>query len=78
MSVLIWADAPDWATHIMGDSDDPEIQVWAEFIEGDYYSELWRESRLASFAMAEDDCLEGGWIVVSARPEQQKAKEVEA
>uniref|UniRef100_A0AAU6W6D3 Uncharacterized protein n=1 Tax=Pseudomonas phage Aurca01 TaxID=3138527 RepID=A0AAU6W6D3_9VIRU len=77
MAYLNWNEAPEWATHIVGDADLPCIQCWAEKVGNDYYCETWRKSQLASFHMVSDDIDDesGSWLVVSARPESAKGGE---
>lgn len=77
MAVLDWNDAPDWATHIVGDEGLPLIQCWAKKVGDDYYNETFKDSLVASFHMADDviDDEPGGWVLVSARPASVKEGE---
>jgi hypothetical protein len=77
MAYLNWSDAPDWATHIVGDSDIPCIQCWAKKVGNNYYNETFQQSLVASFHMVNDDIDDepGIWMVVSARPVSLKEGE---
>ncbi|MCX2706079.1 MULTISPECIES: hypothetical protein [Pseudomonas] len=69
MAILNWADAPEWATHIVRAVDIPDIECWALKAGDNYYNETWRESLLASFDMGDEGAGEPAyWEVASARP----------
>lgn len=61
-----WGDAPEWATHIVAPSSSPESEMWAELIDGSYYSAAHRVGRASAFNVTDDFSF--GIQVVSARP----------
>lgn len=74
MAYLNWNEAPEWATHIVGDVGLPCIQCWSEKVGDHFYCETWRKSQRASFHMVDDgiDDEPGTWVVVSERPSPGK------
>lgn len=65
---LCWEEAPEWATHIVAMDDTLDFHVWARRVGNRYYSETFKDSLAASFAMHYTDTEEGGWVILSERP----------
>lgn len=61
--IRLWAEAPDWATHIVAPVGSPDSEMWAELIDGSYYSKPHRIER----AKTMDESFILGIVVVSAR-----------
>lgn len=61
-----WRDAPEWATHIVAPTRSPDIEMWAQLIEGKYYNGKHRQTRAVALVITGD--FDDGMMVVSERP----------
>lgn len=61
--IRLWAEAPDWATHIVAPVGSPDSEMWAELIDGSHYSKAHRIER----AKTMEESFSLGIVVVSAR-----------
>lgn len=61
-----WRDAPEWATHIYAPSRSPDLEMWAQLIDGSYYNGKHRETRAVALVIAGD--FDDGMVIVGERP----------
>ncbi len=61
-----WRDAPEWATHIYAPSRAPELEMWAQLIDGSYYNGKHRETRAVALVISGD--FDDGMVIVGERP----------
>ena len=62
-----WQDAPDWATHIVGDRDNPDHCFWAEDVNGLMCDAISRRQARTGFAI-DDEEPQSHWTIYATRP----------
>lgn len=70
---MSWANAPDWATHIVGWFGEYQTCLWAVKQGDRYFCEDTRAAGLFSFGLVDsfDPGDRFGWVVLGQRPDER-------